>query len=517
MSRFNDAINSILIGSSKVRRITSATFSLVERRHPRRPGLVAQQPLDPGLDVARLPAPHGRLALAGPAHDLGGPDPAAVGSIIPARHTCFCGRFRSATSAAKRSRSAALTNNPRFPRIRKAYHGSGHKEIFRYRQSTSLVVPLAGRAPSRHRQQQRPHRGHRDRCRRRSWRARSTSSWMKATSSRPARSSPTWTSTSHGPAQRGRRLNVQGEEQRRERAKHAWHSEKAKRRQPNRGLRNAKPSLNCATQQIRPPSRRWSRRGASSRRGPGQLKRRDTSTAPRRPLSNAQGRRGGRRCGHRHGQSPGHCRGIGDRIRGGHRSSESRPTSTTARSRRRATAACSIASRKPGEVLAAGGKVLNMVDLTDVYMTFFLPEASAGRVAIGAEARLVLDAAPQYVIPAKRDLRRRRRAVHAQDGGDGRGAAEADVPGEGADRSRSCCAKHIRLVKTGLPGVAYVRSIRTSSGPPSGGEAVRQSAAHPTSQSPVSSGRRSLRERQPALRQDASRSTTSTSTSRPDA
>ena len=42
-----------------------------------------------------------------------------------------------------------------------------------------------------------------------------------------------------------------------------------------------------------------------------------------------------------------------------------------------------------------------MVDLSDVYMTFFLPETAAGRVAIGSEARLVLDAAPQYVIPAK--------------------------------------------------------------------------------------------------------------------
>src|SRR3546814_20928370 len=42
-----------------------------------------------------------------------------------------------------------------------------------------------------------------------------------------------------------------------------------------------------------------------------------------------------------------------------------------------------------------------MVDLTDVYMTFFLPTEQAGRVALGAEARLVLDAAPQYVIPAE--------------------------------------------------------------------------------------------------------------------
>jgi HlyD family secretion protein len=55
---------------------------------------------------------------------------------------------------------------------------------------------------------------------------------------------------------------------------------------------------------------------------------------------------------------------------------------------------------EPGEVLPAGGVVLNLVDLADVYMTFFLPSAVAGRVAIGSEARIVLDAAPQFVIPA---------------------------------------------------------------------------------------------------------------------
>ena len=56
---------------------------------------------------------------------------------------------------------------------------------------------------------------------------------------------------------------------------------------------------------------------------------------------------------------------------------------------------------EPGEVLAAGGRVLNLVDLSDVYMTFFLPTATAGRVALGAEVRIVLDAAPQSVIPAR--------------------------------------------------------------------------------------------------------------------
>ncbi|MET4805012.1 HlyD family efflux transporter periplasmic adaptor subunit [Limibacillus sp. MBR-115] len=55
---------------------------------------------------------------------------------------------------------------------------------------------------------------------------------------------------------------------------------------------------------------------------------------------------------------------------------------------------------QPGEVLAAGGKVISLLDLTDVYMDVYLPTDDAGRLRFGAEARLILDAAPQYVIPA---------------------------------------------------------------------------------------------------------------------
>jgi HlyD family secretion protein len=53
-----------------------------------------------------------------------------------------------------------------------------------------------------------------------------------------------------------------------------------------------------------------------------------------------------------------------------------------------------------GEVLGAGGKVLNLIDLKDVYMTFFVPETAAGRIALGTEVRLVLDTAPGFVVPA---------------------------------------------------------------------------------------------------------------------
>lgn len=110
---------------------------------------------------------------------------------------------------------------------------------------------------------------------------------------------------------------------------------------------------------------------------------------------------------------------------------------------------------QPGEVLAAGGRVLNLVDLADVYMTFFLPTEQAGRVAYGADARIILDAAPQYVIPARVSfvsdvaqftpktvetaLERQKLMFRIK--------ARIDP---------DLLREHIRQVKTGLPGMTYV-------------------------------------------------------------
>jgi HlyD family secretion protein len=53
-----------------------------------------------------------------------------------------------------------------------------------------------------------------------------------------------------------------------------------------------------------------------------------------------------------------------------------------------------------GEVVAAGAPVATLLDLSDVSMTIFLPASAAGRLGIGDEARIILDPAPQYVVPA---------------------------------------------------------------------------------------------------------------------
>ena len=111
---------------------------------------------------------------------------------------------------------------------------------------------------------------------------------------------------------------------------------------------------------------------------------------------------------------------------------------------------------EPGEVLGSGGRVLNLVDLGDVYMTFFLPTGQAGRVAIGAEVRLVLDAAPQYVIPAKATFvadvaQFTPKTVETEE------ERQKLMFRIKAQISPELLRKYIQQVKTGLPGVAYVR------------------------------------------------------------
>ncbi|MFZ5536606.1 MAG: HlyD family secretion protein [Pseudomonadota bacterium] len=111
---------------------------------------------------------------------------------------------------------------------------------------------------------------------------------------------------------------------------------------------------------------------------------------------------------------------------------------------------------QPGEVLGAGGKVLNMIDLSDVYMTFFLPETVAGKVALGSEVRIVLDAAPSYVIPARVSFV----ASVAQ--------FTPKTVETASERQKlmfrvkaridpELLKKHLKQVKTGLPGVAWLK------------------------------------------------------------
>ena len=111
---------------------------------------------------------------------------------------------------------------------------------------------------------------------------------------------------------------------------------------------------------------------------------------------------------------------------------------------------------QPGEVVGAGGRVLSLVDLSDVYMTFFLPTAVVGQVALGTEVRLVLDAAPQYVVPAQvsfiADVAQftPKTVETASERQKLMFRVRAQIP-------PALLRKYITQVKTGLPGMAYIR------------------------------------------------------------
>ncbi|MBS0430831.1 MAG: efflux RND transporter periplasmic adaptor subunit [Proteobacteria bacterium] len=111
---------------------------------------------------------------------------------------------------------------------------------------------------------------------------------------------------------------------------------------------------------------------------------------------------------------------------------------------------------QPGEVLAAGGRVLNLLDLSDVYMTFFVPETAAGRIALGSDARIVLDAAPGTVIPATVSF------VASQAQFTPKTVETASERQKLMFRVRAqippdLLKRYIEQVKTGMPGVAWLK------------------------------------------------------------
>jgi HlyD family secretion protein len=108
-----------------------------------------------------------------------------------------------------------------------------------------------------------------------------------------------------------------------------------------------------------------------------------------------------------------------------------------------------------GEVLPAGGKVFTMLDIEYVYMDIYLPPVEAGKVKIGTDARILLDAYPNTPIPAKvffvaSEAQFTPKMVEVQSEDDKlmfRIRVRIDP-----DRSRG----HADAVRSGLPGVAYL-------------------------------------------------------------
>jgi HlyD family secretion protein len=89
-------------------------------------------------------------------------------------------------------------------------------------------------------------------------------------------------------------------------------------------------------------------------------------------------------------------------------------------------------------------------------MTFFLPEQQAGRVALGAEVRLVIDAIPEYVIPAQVSYMASV-AQFTPKTVDTASEREKLMFRVKARLVRQLLKRHRSQVKTGVSGVAYLR------------------------------------------------------------
>jgi HlyD family secretion protein len=111
---------------------------------------------------------------------------------------------------------------------------------------------------------------------------------------------------------------------------------------------------------------------------------------------------------------------------------------------------------EPGEVIGAGGKVLTLINLEDVYMEIFLPSELAAGIKLGAEARFTVDyepnrAAAGYVsfvspeaqfTPKEVETRSEREKLMFR--------VKIQVPKE-------LVMHYIERVKTGVRGVGYVK------------------------------------------------------------
>ena len=110
---------------------------------------------------------------------------------------------------------------------------------------------------------------------------------------------------------------------------------------------------------------------------------------------------------------------------------------------------------QPGEVLAAGGKVVTLLDMADVYMSIYLSAADAGKVSLGDTARIVLDALPGQPIPAKVVFVAPRSQFTPKEV-ETRSEREKLMFRVKVQVAAEWLAAHADLAKPGMPGVAYV-------------------------------------------------------------
>lgn len=113
-----------------------------------------------------------------------------------------------------------------------------------------------------------------------------------------------------------------------------------------------------------------------------------------------------------------------------------------------------------GEIIGSGGNALVVLDLIDTYMTIFLPTSQVGLIDIGSQARIVLDALPNIPIPANVSFISPEAQFTPK---------EIETATEREKLMFRVKVKiapellegHLEKIKSGLPGVAYVRLDKT--------------------------------------------------------
>ncbi|MCG3205516.1 MAG: Multidrug resistance protein MdtA [Elusimicrobia bacterium] len=121
-------------------------------------------------------------------------------------------------------------------------------------------------------------------------------------------------------------------------------------------------------------------------------------------------------------------------------------------------------SREPGEVINAKDSILTVLDLADVYMQFYLPTNDAGKIEMDAEGRILLDALPNRPIPAKVTYVETRsqftpKLVETQS------EREKLMFRVKINVDPDLLRQHSLKVKTGLPGMGYVRLDKSAAWP----------------------------------------------------
>ncbi len=117
-----------------------------------------------------------------------------------------------------------------------------------------------------------------------------------------------------------------------------------------------------------------------------------------------------------------------------------------------------------GEVVAAGGKVLTLVNLDDVYMEIFLPSQDAARTRLGADARITLDALPDVAVPGNVSF------VSPQAQFTPKQVETRSERDKLMFRVKICVPEdiveaHLDIVKTGVRGMGYVKLDETAAWP----------------------------------------------------